>query len=279
MINDVRSKNNGGYESFADRGGFDDIASCYDSEVLRYFYDGATELINELEICGTESILDLGTGTGHTSIQIAEKFPECKIVGIDISEEMLSKAKGKSKNLKNLQFQKADWENLQGIEGEFDIIVNSFGISFVKDFEKLVKSICSKLKENSKFAYVNFVDDGFMPYLLCMYEDLNEMNIKIRDDDLNPVNEILEVLMNKQGFKTKKVVKKKLCYTIKKPEDWWTIISKTAIREAFFYDSPIEKIEKFKELHLNNIKKMIDNGKDKITVPVVVYVLERKLLK
>ena len=35
----------GGYESFTDRGGFEDIYISYDSEPLRYFLDGAKALV------------------------------------------------------------------------------------------------------------------------------------------------------------------------------------------------------------------------------------------
>lgn len=270
-----KDKVRGVCEKFTDRGGFEDVYETYDLDVLRYFYDGATELINELDIKGTESILDIGTGTGHTSTQIAKKFPGCKVLGIDVSEGMLSKAIEKKGNLDNLQFQKGDWENLQVIDGTFDMVVNSFGISFIKNFDKFVESVNSKLKEHSTFAYVNFVDGGFMPFSLRLYEDLLEMDIKIASNDMNLENQMLVKMMNEKGFETKKIVKKELCYKIRTPDDWWTIVSRTAFKETFFYNASVERIEEFKELHLKRVKEMIVAGNDELTVPVLIFILER----
>ncbi len=40
----------GGFETFTESGGFEDIYKSYDSGVLAYFYDQAQVLIEELDI-------------------------------------------------------------------------------------------------------------------------------------------------------------------------------------------------------------------------------------
>lgn len=64
----------------------------------------------ENDLKGTEKILEVGTGTGCISIYLAKKFPEIKIVALDISEEALELAKENAKlhNVNNIEFYKAD---------------------------------------------------------------------------------------------------------------------------------------------------------------------------
>ena len=55
-----------------------------------------TRIISELNLKGTERILDLGCGDGVLTKLLAEKVPEGKVLGVDASIGMLDTAKEKS---------------------------------------------------------------------------------------------------------------------------------------------------------------------------------------
>ncbi|EHP89178.1 class I SAM-dependent methyltransferase [Methanotorris formicicus] len=77
------------------------------------------------EICGNKKlrILDVGTGTGFLAILLAELGHE--VVGIDLSEKMLERAREKAdKKGLDIEFMIADAENLPFDDGEFDVVVN-----------------------------------------------------------------------------------------------------------------------------------------------------------
>jgi ubiquinone/menaquinone biosynthesis C-methylase UbiE len=61
-----------------------------------------TKLIAELDLQGTERILDLGCGDVALSAQIADLVPGGEVVGIDVSLEMIETAQSKAQ--KNLRF-------------------------------------------------------------------------------------------------------------------------------------------------------------------------------
>ena len=54
------------------------------SYLFRDVMDGATYL-SPLPEEGPEKVLELGTGTGSWAIDMAERFPDCEIVGVDLS--------------------------------------------------------------------------------------------------------------------------------------------------------------------------------------------------
>ena len=49
--------------------------------------------INKIDFSDKLTILDIGCGCGDTSLDIAKKVPEGKVLGLDISEPMLDRAK------------------------------------------------------------------------------------------------------------------------------------------------------------------------------------------
>ncbi|MCB0457331.1 MAG: bifunctional demethylmenaquinone methyltransferase/2-methoxy-6-polyprenyl-1,4-benzoquinol methylase UbiE [Flavobacteriaceae bacterium] len=88
-----------------------------------------------------QSILDIATGTGDLALQFAEKTNAARIVGLDLSDGMLSVAKKKAaKKLldSKVEFIKGDSEALPFDDHSFDAISVSFGI---RNFDNLEKGL------------------------------------------------------------------------------------------------------------------------------------------
>ncbi|HBR53519.1 MAG TPA: bifunctional demethylmenaquinone methyltransferase/2-methoxy-6-polyprenyl-1,4-benzoquinol methylase UbiE [Flavobacteriaceae bacterium] len=88
-----------------------------------------------------KSILDIATGTGDLALQFAAKTTATEIVGLDLSEGMLSVARRKvegSSMAARVQFVKGDSEALPFSDNRFDAITVSFG---VRNFETLEKGL------------------------------------------------------------------------------------------------------------------------------------------
>ena len=67
------------------------------------------------------SVLDIGTGTGGTAAAMAERFPEAKVVGVDISRRMLGHARALYHH-PNLEFRRADITSLPFPDSSFDLV-------------------------------------------------------------------------------------------------------------------------------------------------------------
>lgn len=102
-----------------------------------------------------QSILDIATGTGDLAIQFAENTSAEKIVGLDISEGMLSVARKKVLGktiLEKIEFIQADSEALPFEDDAFDAITVSFGIRNFENLEKGLSEILRVLKKDGIFV-------------------------------------------------------------------------------------------------------------------------------
>jgi SAM-dependent methyltransferase len=68
-------------------------------------------------------ILDIGTGTGAAALELADRYPDAEVVGIDISAKMVAQASARAADLSSrVRFLVADIASYEEEEG-FDLIV------------------------------------------------------------------------------------------------------------------------------------------------------------
>ncbi|MFA6923028.1 MAG: bifunctional demethylmenaquinone methyltransferase/2-methoxy-6-polyprenyl-1,4-benzoquinol methylase UbiE [Bacteroidales bacterium] len=141
---------------------FNNIAHRYD--FLNHLLSGGFDIIwrrkvvNVLKKHNPKTILDIATGSGDMAINAIKINPD-KIIGIDISEEMLSVAieKIKKRKLENkIEIIKADAENLEFADNTFDAITVCFGVRNFENLEKGLKEIHRVLKPNGIVVILEF---------------------------------------------------------------------------------------------------------------------------
>lgn len=87
-------------------------------------------------------ILDIGTGSGVIALSLAAKFPEVKIIGVDVSEDALSLAHENAARLglsQRVQFLKGDL--LENVDGTFDLIVANLPYVAAQDRHTLSREV------------------------------------------------------------------------------------------------------------------------------------------
>ena len=96
-----------------------------------------------------KSILDFGCGTGFFTF-LLEKYYPSKIIGLDLSEEMLKIAIAKKETKKSsAQFILGDASKLASILDEnFDFVFSSTTTHYIQDLNELTNNICRILKPN-----------------------------------------------------------------------------------------------------------------------------------
>ena len=138
---------------------FDAIANRYD--FLNHFLSLGIDIswrkraIKEIASVTPQTILDIATGTGDLAIEAAKLKPQ-KIVGIDISNNMLAhgKTKIKRKNLEGvIEMLNEDAENLSFNNNTFDAITAGFGVRNFEDLDKGLTEIQGS-KKDGKIAII-----------------------------------------------------------------------------------------------------------------------------
>ena len=118
---------------------FDSIASTWDamrSPNHLSAYDRALESITP----APRKALDLGTGTGDGAFAIARRFPEARVVGVDLAERMLSEAKRKTPaELEDrVEFERGDASKLRYPNASFDLVAHANMIPFFDELDRVL---------------------------------------------------------------------------------------------------------------------------------------------
>lgn len=101
-----------------------------------------------------DKVLDLCTGTATNAIRISQHRAEAKIVGIDISKDMLrvSKGKLKEKNIQNVKLYEMDATNTKFKDECFDKVLISLVLHELEETlaESILKEAMRVLKEDGE---------------------------------------------------------------------------------------------------------------------------------
>ncbi len=98
-----------------------------------------------------KSVLDLGCGFGEHCVEFVKKGAS-KVVGIDISEKMLEVAMKENSN-PAITYMHLPIEDLEKVEGKYDVVISSLALHYVEDFEGVVKKIYDKLNMGGSFIF------------------------------------------------------------------------------------------------------------------------------
>ena len=78
--------------------------------------------------------LDIGCGAGEVSLRLAEVNPSSRVIGVDVSEELLAVARKRGETIGILRFELGDAAHWTAGEGERpDLVVSRHGVMFFDD--------------------------------------------------------------------------------------------------------------------------------------------------
>lgn len=150
---------------------FDNIAKRYDflNRLLSLGIDKIwrKKAIDQLQALNPKIILDVATGTADVALETARRLQPEKIIGIDISNEMLNY--GRQKITKQsmghiIELLQGDSENLPFQDNTFDAITVAFGVRNFENLEAGLSEMHRVLKTNGKLVVLEFSKPRFFPF-------------------------------------------------------------------------------------------------------------------
>jgi ubiquinone/menaquinone biosynthesis C-methylase UbiE len=105
-------------------------------------------LIPELR---NKSVLDLGCGFGW-HCRYAREQQASSVIGVDISEKMLQKAREKTDD-PFISYINMPIEDINFSESQFDVVISSLAFHYIKSFETICKKVYDCIKPGGSFIF------------------------------------------------------------------------------------------------------------------------------
>ena len=173
-----------------------------------------------------KTILDLGCGFGQNTKLLTDRGAS-RVVGVDVSQKMLELA-FKINNSDKVRYLCLDMNDINRINGKFDLVISSLAVHYVKDFKTLITNIYNLLNEGGEFVFSqehpitlaplngkswDYNEDGIpTAFNLSNYQEPGERNIFWLTNNVikyhRTISEIINTLID-CGFTIEKVLEPK----------------------------------------------------------------------
>lgn len=138
----------------------------------------SSKIVGDLGLKSNSSVIDIGCGDGVQTILLRQLLTNkglenIKILGVDLSESLIIKAKENSRGFRNIQFEvgditeKATAKLIKNKVGNPDLVVASFLLQDVPDLESVLNTVFTLLKAGGHFIAV-VVHPQFAEHLLAL---------------------------------------------------------------------------------------------------------------
>ena len=116
-----------------------------------------TRLLERTRIDPGDRVLDIGCGTGATTMAVAETVGENgQTIGVDISQTLLDCAEARKPNTAadHIQYLLADAQTYKFEKARFDLIISRFGMMFFEDPTAAFNNLSLALRSGGRLSFV-----------------------------------------------------------------------------------------------------------------------------
>jgi arsenite methyltransferase len=118
-------------------------------------------VLDRMRLQPDDNVLDVGCGAGWLSSLLAEHIPEGRVVGIDVSDEMIRHARRRNANLENVMFVVGEAEQIPWDAAFFTHAISVESAYYWPDPARAVAEIFRVLREDgSAWIAINYYRDN-----------------------------------------------------------------------------------------------------------------------
>ncbi|MBN2040323.1 MAG: class I SAM-dependent methyltransferase [Spirochaetes bacterium] len=176
--------------------------------------------IDFLSIYHNDSILEVGSGLGILANEIAARFPDTAVTGIEIAAEQIEKARNNFGSTENLKFIQGNALSLDIEDSSCDLVYCRYVLEHVSDPQTVLKEILRVLKDGGRF----FIQENNV-LMNSFYPDCPDYNFVLKKSI---------DLQSKLGGDAE--IGKKLFYLLK--QAGFSSIELSICPEVHYYNSP-----------------------------------------
>ncbi|MFP4613916.1 MAG: ubiquinone/menaquinone biosynthesis methyltransferase [Spirochaetaceae bacterium] len=134
------------------------VAGRYDAvtTVLSFGRDRSWKryLVGSLPAAGVHEALDIACGTGDLTLAVADRYPDARVIGVDLTAEMIARAR--RKRSASVRFETGDMSGLPYEERRFDLVTAGYALRNAPDLEKALHSVFRVLRPAGTLAVLDF---------------------------------------------------------------------------------------------------------------------------
>jgi trans-aconitate 2-methyltransferase len=110
------------------------------------------DAVARLELCGDETVLDAGCGTGQVTATLLSRLPRGRVVALDGSRQMLDAARERFAGDARVSFVHADLGEPLPLEQLVDAIVSTSTFHWVRDHDALFRHLAAVLRPGGQLV-------------------------------------------------------------------------------------------------------------------------------
>lgn len=142
---------------------YNQLAQIYDWRWGRYIANTLTFFKAWADIPPTAAVLDVACGTGELERLLLNDNPAQVIVGVDLSEQMLSQARQKLSGYRNVSFHQATASQLPFSDQSFEVVVSANAFHYFPQPGMALQEMKRVLKPGGTVVILDWSKD----FLLC----------------------------------------------------------------------------------------------------------------
>ena len=219
---------------------FASIAPAYDCPATRFFPFCADRLVSYVKPKPGSKVLDVATGTGAVAVPFAQAIGAGgRVTAVDFSAEMLDRAEANIRKmaLDNVDLHEMDAERLDFRSNYFHSVVCSYGLFFLSDMPRALREWVRVLRPGGRLAFTSFEETAFRPMLDDFVERLQSCGVKLPDGPFGSRRiaslDHCRELLHDAGLIDIAAERVQIGYHLNDENDWWEVVSSTAMRALF----------------------------------------------